>query len=174
MIFSFESFCNKVKNCTNNILSSIVFGNWYGNTLILIVVFFILNYFMSIMIPNFIVYIICYCLLLILFLFLVINRKIGFGMGKNGFVYVIFSCFYKPKKVYEIPFDNIKYLVVRKNFSVTLVNMSFIDKDGRLKKIKFRFNTMVFGLSTHEHKKNSLNIYNKLIELQKQIDRGDF
>lgn len=174
VIFSFDAFCDKVKKCSNKKLLAIVYGNWYGNLIFLVIFFMILNYLLSYMISNIWIYLICFFVLFLVLLFFVLNRKIGFGMAKNSFVYVMFSYFYKIKKVQEIDFSNIKYLNVRKIWSFVLVDMSFIDSDGKLKKIKFRFNTMVFGLSLDEHKKNALNIYNQLILLQKLNDRGDF
>ena len=52
--------------------------------------------------------------------------------------------------------------------------MSFIDGNGHLVKVNFRYTNKVFGLSSSEQKNNGKAIIDKLTELQKILDRGDF
>ena len=59
-------------------------------------------------------------------------------------------------------------------FSIILpVNISFISKK-RLRRVSFNFSSRVLGLDKIEYAKSNKVIRDKLMELQKIMDRGDF
>lgn len=96
-------------------------------------------------------------------------------MGEEHFLFVRFGHFrFKEKEIYEILFDNIKYLQFVSFFGFHFVKMSFLDNTGRFKKIHLFYHSIVIGLSVTEQKRNGLKITEKLLELQKILDRGDF
>ena len=104
---------------------------------------------------------------------MLLKIKMGFGLSKNGFIYVKLSFFNKAKEFYEFDFEDIKYLNVRKLFNVYSVNISFISKK-RLRRVSFNFSSRVLGLDKIEYAKSNKVIRDKLMELQKIMDRGDF
>lgn len=175
MLFGFESFCNKVKKCSDEIFRYIVYGNWYGNTWIVIGLFFFLFYESFFFIRYFVIWIIFYFILLFGVTFYLGTRRVGFGVNKNKFIYVKFShLFYKVKKVWVVPFDKITYLNIHKVFGLKIVNMSFLSDKGKIEKIKFTYNNIVIGLSVTEQRKNAMEVSKKLLEKERELDRGDF
>ena len=103
------------------------------------------------------------------------SRKIGFGMAEDKFVYVKFNHIgYKEKEFFNIPFENIRYLDVKKRFGSVMFRMSLIDHTGKFRRLNITFAPLVFGFSVTEQKYSGFEIYNKLIEIQKVLDRGDF
>lgn len=176
MFFSFDSFVLKLRKYSQNKIKEVVCGTWFGNT-ILVIVLSILIYYMGCMIfrLNRILSIAFYIFLLFILVIYILSRKIGFGLGDKGFCYgkakIFKGDFYKFS---DIPFERIKYVDVKKFFSFTFVKMSFISDDLKIEKILFCFNTYVFGFNLNEHKKNAIIIRNKLEEIQKIVDKGDY
>lgn len=172
MIFGYDSLLMKFRENSEEKVKSAVFCIWYGNT---IKVFCLSIFLLCIiaLIPNEVVF---YMLYFILFLFLMVylgTRRSALGLTKNNFVYIRFKhLFYKPKEVYEIPFDNIMDIKLKKIFGTSYVVMTFISNQKKFRRVKFRFSSLVLGML--EQKKTSKEIYDKLREIQKVIDRGDF
>ena len=171
MIFSFDSFCNRVKKNSEKKVKHIVYGSYYGNTWILfLLALFFLDFFLYS--PFFLL--LFFLLFSFLFLF-VSTRRMGFGMGEEHFIFIRFGHFlFKEKEICEFTFDKIKYLQVTSLFGFHFIKMSFIDNAGRFKKIHFFYHSIVIGLSIKEQKKNAFPITEKLLEIQKILDRGDF
>lgn len=171
MIFSFESFCNKIKRMSENKVKYAVYGSYYGDTwIILLVSFAFLE--LSMYTRYFIFFFFIVLFLVILF---ISSRKMGFGMGEKHFIYVPFYRFrFREKEVYEFSFQQIKYLNVKHFFSCCFVTISFLDIRGKFKKVHFFYNSFVLGLSIREQKENAKQISKKLLELQTILDRGDF
>ena len=177
MIFSFESFCNKIKRNSEELVRYVVRGAWYGDTIKAFLIFCFFNYFFFLTVLSYSValYYILYVVILMILVFYIATRKMGFGLSKNNFVYVRFKHFgFKEKEVYEIPFDKIKYLSVRKVFGFIFVKMSFLSNEDRFERIKFYYSSIIVGFSISEHRKNANEIYKKLKEIEKVLDRGDF
>ncbi len=171
MIFSFSSFCNRVKKNSERKVKYVVYGSYYGYTWIA----FLLSCFFL----DFVLYshyfLFFFFLIFFLLLFFISTRRMGFGMGEEHFLFVRFGHFrFKEKEIYEILFDNIKYLQFVSFFGFHFVKMSFLDNTGRFKKIHLFYHSIVIGLSVTEQKRNGLKITEKLLELQKILDRGDF
>ena len=169
--------CNKIKKNSEEKVKALACGNKQINVLLfifIILLFADLCNFLSIIFRTslfFVIYVIIVFFVGIYFG----SRKVGIGLTENRLVYVIFKSFgYNEKKVYEILFDKIRSLDVKKIFNRTYVKISFISDVGKLEKIKFSFSSKIFGFPKEEVKKNTLEIYTKLSELQKILDKGDF
>ena len=176
MFFSFDSFVLKLKKYSQDKIKEVVCGTWYGNTILLIFLTIFIYYFGCVFFKlNRVLYITFYIILFIILVVYISSRKIGFGIGDKRFCYGNVR-FLKPDfyNVCDVSYDRIRYINVIKIFSFTLVKLSFISDDLRLKKLRFCFNSYVFGFSLNEHKKNALLIRKKLEEIQKIVDKGDY
>ena len=171
----YQEITKLVKKFSEEKVENVIFGEWTKYTWVVILIF-LLVYDLSITLFGrlglqkwlFIV-------LIIFFIFSIYlnTRKIGLGITKNRLIYVKVSHFgYKEKKVFEIPYDKIRFIDVRKFFSLVYVKISFISDVGRLEKLKFNFHTFMIG--SEEFRKNSKAIYTRLVEVQKVVDKGDF
>lgn len=175
MIFSFESLKNKVKKESKDSIREVILAKRYGNNCLLIFLYLLINYYLLfIPVSSMYVYYIEFIAFLIIFCLIFNSKRVGIGLGKNSLVCVKFGLSYNVKKVYDVSLDSIKYLDIKKFLSLTLVNLSYIDKDGKFVKLRFFYNNIVIGLSTTEQKKNGLVITKKLKEIQKVLDKGDF
>lgn len=173
MIFGYESLLMKFRENSEEKVKSAVIGTWYGNTLMVLGITLFIILFMSCIISNMMVFNVLYLIFFISIYIYISTRRASLGITKNNFVYIRFShLFYKPKEVYEIQFDNIKDIKLKRFFCITNVVMTFISNDKKFRRVKFKFSSFVFGML--EQKKTSKEIYDKLKELQKVIDRGDF
>ena len=103
------------------------------------------------------------------------GRKMGIGLNdKMIFVNCLNFLGNKSKKVYDVPFDNIKYISVYKLLYINYVKLSFIDNGKRLVQLRFCFSDLIIGSWHSKQKENSKMMYNSLREIQKVIDKGDF
>ena len=178
MIIGFDAFVNKVIKASGEKCKHVVYAS-YSDKIVLI--FFLYMFYTSytfnmITYSSYpLVFLVLYILITIFVVFMLTSRKIGFGMTDSRFIYVKFKHIgFKPRQIYDIVFDNIKRVDLRKFMGVTYVKLSFIDETGRLKRIKFRYSPTVLGLDKTQQKSNGIEIYNKLRELEKVLDRGDF
>lgn len=178
MLFSFDSFVNKVIKISGVKCNSIVMAVYSKNIILISLIFAFYTSFTFNIVTIYdggLLYLLLYLVVFLFTLFMLMTRKVGFGMTNNSFVYVKFKHIgYKEREVYEILFDNIKYLDVKRIFGTTYVKMSFIDETGKFRKLKFSYTSIVIGFSVDEQKKNGLKLLSKLEELQKVLDRGDF
>ena len=100
-------------------------------------------------------------------------RRAAIGITDGGLLIMHFKMFrLESKKVYDIPMDKIRSITVSKfGLGITL-KISFISEDGILEKKKYKFSTFVIGSA--EKRMFSENVYKKLVDIQKVIDKGDF
>lgn len=176
-MFSYQLFYNKIKKYSEEKLGPVVFANWFGNTILLFVIFLLLNDFflMLFMVSKIIIFKFLGDIAFVILLFYLCTRKAGVGLTKNRLVFVKFRHFgYRAKRTFEIPFDLIRSISVNKFLNLRIVKVSFISDIGKLEKIKFYFNSFILGFNMSEYKKSSEEIYNKLKEMQKVLDKGDF
>ena len=97
------------------------------------------------------------------------------ALSENRLIYVKFGHIgFKEKEVFEIPFSNIKSLTVKRILNYRLVKVSFISNKGKLEIKKFYFSTFMLGKKSKGYNESSKQIYDKLVEVQKVLDRGDF
>lgn len=76
------------------------------------------------------------------------------------------------KQIYRIPIDKIRSITVSKFLFNTSLKISFISEEGKLEKKKYKFMNFVIGKP--EMKENVVKVYERLVEIQKVIDKGDF
>lgn len=176
-MFSYEMFINKMQRFSEEKVKNVVYANWYGNTILIFLIFLVIFDFLNVVVAriNITLYYFIYFTLLFVLFFYIGSRKAGLALTENRVVYVKFKHLgYNEKEVHEIRYDKIKYLTVRKVFYMTMVNMSFLSNTGRLEKVKVLFSSNMIGPGAKEFKKNSKEIYTKLKEVQKVLDKGDF
>lgn len=177
MILGYESLKAKVSKASGEKCKNVILAT-YSKSLVLLMffVFFYTQYTMIMMGSQYAkFFLIMYILVMLYLIFILSTNRVGIGINEERLVYVRFSRIgYKAKKVYCIDFDNIKYLNVRKYLGNTSIKISFIDGSGHLVKTNFRYTGVVLGLPASEQKKNGKLVYDKLVELQKVLDRGDF
>lgn len=176
-MFSYEMFCNKMQRFSEEKVKNTVYAYWYGNTikifLVMIVLFDILRLLIG-RVNGTLYYVLTICIVFIVFGY-ISSRKAGVSLSDNRLIYVKFGHIgYREKEVFEIPFEKMKALTVMKFFNVRLVKMSFISNQGRLEKKRFYFSSVLLGRNYREYKENSQRIFEKLVEMQKILDRGDF
>lgn len=169
---------NLVKRNSDEKVTSAIFGERLNNVFIILLVFFVMNDVIStvvLYIYGAVYFWILEILVLILMVFYLTTQHVGIGITKNRIVYVKVSrLFYKAKEVDDIPIDKIRNITVNKILGCNFVKMTFINDIGRLKKISFSFNTRVFGVGSFDFKIDSKKIYDRLKEVEKVIDKGDF
>lgn len=178
MKISYESFCNKINKIGGDKCKNVVLAK-YNDKMLVIALFIIFFTYYSLNMVIFSGYrwffLVLYIVVIIWILFMLFSRKIGFGMANDKFIYVKFNHLgYKEKEFFNIPFENIRYLDVKKRFGSVMIRMSLIDHTGKFRRLNISFAPMVFGFSVTEQKYSGFEIYNKLMEIQKVLDRGDF
>lgn len=171
----YQEITKLVKKFSEEKVEHAIFGEWTKYTWLVVLIFLFVYDLSIVLFGRFGLQKWLFIVLIIFFIFVAYlnTRKVGIGITKNRMVYVRVSHLgYKEKKVFEIPYDKIRYIDVRKFFSLVFVKMTFISDLGRLEKIKFNFHTFMIG--SEDFRKNSKAIYTKLVEVQKIVDKGDF
>lgn len=177
MIFGLESLLGILKRNSVEKIDGGIYAKWYGNTILAIFIALILNDILLVIliktVPILILispFVVFFCL----FLYLVTRRSI-FGVTKNNFVYIKLRGFLlKEKEVYEIPIKNIRYLDVKSIFYLHFVKLYFISDIGKFKKVKFNYASFMLGFDKKEYQKNFKVVNDRLLEVQKVLDKGDF
>ncbi len=107
------------------------------------------------------------------FAYIAFCRSTGIGINDEGLMFIRLKLFkFEAKKVFEIPFDKIRSITVKKGLVNTKLKISFISQEGRLEKQTYVFSTFVLG--NPEQQDNARKLTSKLIDIQKVIDKGDF
>ena len=178
MIIGFDAFVNKVIKESGERCKHVVYATYSGKIFTILILYMFYSSFSFNMIlfsSHRAFFLFSYIIVSLFIFFMLATRRVGFGMNDTRFVYVKFKHInYKAREAYDIMFENIKYLDVKRILGITSVKMSFIDGTGRLKRIKFKYSPFVLGISSSSQKQSGDKIYDKLIELQKVLDRGDF
>lgn len=172
-----EIIFNKVKRNSEEKIKYAISAYWLGNILLFVCSLLILIDIINITIGlfNSWVGLILYFVIVILISRFFFIKKIGIGISNHRFVYVEFKVFgYNEKKVYDVPFDKFKYFSIRKIFNLIIMKVSFLDDFGTLQRKKIYFNYKKIGPGSSNYNENSKEIYIKLIEIQKVLDKGDF
>ena len=174
MFFNYESFCNKVKSLSKNKYSNIVYGITTNKNLEALTIYFIIN-LLSSYIFNIYIYLVIFIISFIILLIWFNNRRIGIAINEDKILYAELNKFpFIQKNIYEIDLNIIKYLNYKKIGGLNIVNLSFINEEGKLIRLKFKYNDFVIGLSIKKQKENAIIISNKIKEVEKILDRGDF
>ena len=144
MIIGFEAFVDKVIKETGEKCKYVVYGTYSDHIILMMILAgFYTQFTMTMLFSSYaLFFLITYIIVMLFVLVMIATRKIGFGMSDSRFVYIKFKHFsYKGREAYDIMFENIKYLDVRKFLGMTFVKMSFIDGTGKFRKLKFRYET---------------------------------
>jgi hypothetical protein len=135
----YQKVIKKLKELSEEKLNYSLHGLWTNYTLLYILVFLVI-YDISVGIYLAYGFVLWFILILIIYgilMFLLLTRTVGIGITKKRLVYVVFTRLgYKEKRTYEIPYEKIKYIVVKKQLGNINVKMSFISDVGKLEKIK--------------------------------------
>ncbi len=177
MIFGLESLLGILKRNSVEKIDGGIYAKWYGNTILAIFIALILNDILLVILIKTVPVLILISPFVVffgLFLYLVTRRSI-FGVTKNNFVYIKLRGFLlKEKEVYEIPIKNIRYLDVKSIFYLRFVKLYFISDIGKFKKVKFNYASFMLGFDKKEYQKNFKVVNDRLLEVQKVLDKGDF
>lgn len=175
-MFSYENFRLKMQRYSEEKVKEVVYASWLGNIWVLLLIIILLSDLLTLFLRSYsnVFWFTYFIILFILFVFAV-AKKAGIALSESRIILVKFGTFgYREKEVYEVKFSAIKALTVYKIFSMRIVKISFIDSTGKFKKIKLNFSSFMIGPGSSAFKKNSQDTLNRLIELQKVIDKGDF
>lgn len=164
-----ETVKNNSENNYNDFINGYKLGDIIKNYILLMLfIIFLFIYLPNIGLISYIVLILSYVVAIVWFFRDLFRRRTIIGLGKKGFVIAIFGL-NKNKYInfHEILFDNIRYISFG-GYITKSINISFIDIDGRLKKYKIAVSRINKVLDSY------YNITNKVLEMQKEFDRGDF
>lgn len=177
MFYTFEGIKNELKKNSENKIEYAVYGTYTGYTIYMM---FITVFVSSILyngphiIPGWLFYII-YWLTIIIGSINIITRKCSLGMSNKSFTIIKYTRLLRRiNTIDEINFDKIKLIEYKKLLGINKVELVFENNRKKIKRIKIIYNTKRFGIGFKEHKKNAIAISNKLIELQKVLDKGDY
>lgn len=172
---NYQEIVKLVKKNSEEKIDYAVFGVWTEYTFLAFLIFLFVYDLSIVLFGRFGIQVWLFIVLIMIFMFSLYfrTRKVGIGVTKNRVVYVKVSHLgYKEKKIFEIPYEKIKYIDVRKKLYLVFVKITFISDIGKLEKVKFNFSTFMAG--SEDFKKNSIGVYTKLVNVQKVIDKGDF
>ena len=174
MIFTYQKLLNDFKKHEKGKLDGAVSGFWYGNTLIAIGIYLLFYYFSFIVLRKAIfVYGTIFIGCIVLFIYLC-TRFCGFALYKDKFMYIKYSHFRRKEKEYiDIDINSIKNIDFVKIFCFSFVKISFID-NNKLRRLYLYYSDIVMGFNVTEQKTSSMKINNRLKEIKKELDRGDF
>ena len=169
---------NLVKRNSDEKVTSAIFGERTENLVTSIIVILLVFNFLGVGVLlrfGYTLYIVLTIVFCIFIVFYILTRSIGLGITNNRVVYVkIGHLFYKVKEVHDIPVEKIRNIVVHKFLGTAFVKMSFISDIGKLKRVTFSFRTKLIGPGSYDFNKDSKKIYDRLKEIEKVIDKGDF
>ncbi len=115
------------------------------------------------------------CIIIYIGLFLIFSRVGGFGISVLNFVYVEYSAIlFKEKNVEIIDINNVHYLDVKNRLLSTRVIMRFVNDIGKVKEIRFTVPKYIIDKHSKRFKTNRDCVCERLINLQKVLDKGDF
>lgn len=177
MIFGLDYYLGILRRNSEEKIDGGVHVSWYGNTLKVILLAIILNDILVILFARTLltVYFISFIILCFCIIFYISSRRAMFGVTENRFVYAkLKRIMLKEKEVDEILIDKIKYLDVKKILGIYFVKLYYFNDIGKFKKRKFMFMPYVIGFNYYEYKKNYKIVVDKLLSIQKVLDKGDF
>lgn len=108
-------------------------------------------------------------------IYFVFSRVSGFGLSDKSFIYIKYSnLLFREKKIEDILVDKVQYLDVKNRMFSTKVDLRYIDETGKANEINFSIPKFIVDKNKKRFKMDRENICNKLLELQKVLDKGDF
>ncbi|MGN1337432.1 MAG: hypothetical protein ACI4WW_03055 [Candidatus Coprovivens sp.] len=167
MFKTFDGICNDIKKQCEFKYKDFLYCTMYGDFFKKFFIFMLIIIISSMYLSNVLMWIVM-ILLLIWFIRYLLDRRVYFGMGTDSFVLAHTAFLGKISSITEILKDNIRYISYKKFLFFHMVNITFIDVDGKLKNKKMFYYNM--GLNTM----GALKISKTISDMQKVFDRGDF
>lgn len=174
MIFTYQKLLNDFKKHEKGKLDGAVAGFWYGNTLFVIGIYLLLYVLSFVILRKAIfVYGTIFVGCIVLFLYLC-TRFCGFALYKDKFMYIKYSHFNRKEKEFiNIDINSIKNIEFIKILHLSFIKISFID-NNKFRRLNLYYSDIVMGFNVTEQKTSSMKINNRLKEIKKELDRGDF
>ena len=116
-------------------------------------------------------------MLLVIYLgvFYIFSKRAAFGISYKNIIYAKFSNFlFRDLGHEEVDLEKIQYLDVKKKLLSYSFKMSYISPKGKLKEISFSCPKFLVDKSNKRYQNNLKNVYERLADLQKVLDKGDF
>ena len=89
--------------------------------------------------------------LTIVFAFIAFCRSVGIGINDEGLMLIRLKPLkFEAKRVFEIPFDKIRSITVKKGIVNTRLRISFISDEGKLEKQKYMLTIKVIAQETEK------------------------
>ena len=175
IMFNYESLVNKMRKISNSKSDEVVYCNNNTGNLKMAGIVIAITYLASLLLKNramFIFIFIC----LIIFIYVYVAVKKGSILLDDDKVWIVL---FKPfgiaeKNVYELDQKRIRFFDVKNGLLFRRVKVSFISDDGRLVKLNLQFAKVMYSPGSGNYKEISNKVYNKLTQIQKVIDKGDF
>ena len=175
VMFNYESLVGKMQRITESKSEEVVYCNNITNNWKALGIVLVILYFLFLLVPDRMIVIFIYMLLLIfIFLFIALRRG-SILLDEDKIFIVLFKPFgLVESKVYVLPLSRVRYLDVKGNILFRKVKISFISDEGRLTKLHLRFASILYSPGSKDYKPVSNSVFNKLKEIQRVIDKGDF
>ena len=180
MTMNYDRFEGRIMKRSSINLDGVVYATRRENNFIIIIVMLCLvdllfSFLVRVVgLTKFASYHIMLSIIFITILF-ISTRRAGVGIGFKFLFYGKYSnLLFRELSVEEIPFNKIQYLDVKKIGPFISVKMSFINKEGKLKQGSFSYLTFSAGRYKKRYNAAAMLIYDRLKELQKVLDKGDF
>lgn len=176
-MFNLYKYLKLIDEYSEEKVKSKIFCSWYGDTIkILLVAIFIDAFFFPILTRySYNYYLIFYFFIILGMFYYLVTRKAGLGLTENRLVYIRFKRLgMEIKKIEEIPFTKIRSINVRSFIGIYFVYFSYISSSGRLEKVRVYFAKRYWGFNSTDIMENRKMIVEKLMKMQKVLDRGDF
>jgi len=176
-MFNYFKAYKLVKDNSEEKIKYFVPCNWYGSILLFLAFLLVINDVLMTLLYTFgtVLYVILYTLLIISLILYVWSKASSISLTEHRFIIVKYGLFgRKIRKYYDVPFDKIRNISVSKFLGLNFIRLSFISEVGKLEKIKIYYNNHYWGLCSEDVKEAKKKVTNKLKEMQKVLDRGDF
>ena len=175
-MLSFVRYLKLMDDYSEEKLNNKIICAWYVDTwIIFLIVIFFNDFLFSLLRNYYMMYVFIYGIILIWMVVYLITRKAGLGISNNRLVFVKFKHLgVRINRFEEIPFEKIRNINIRTFMGTRIVFISYISSSGKLEKIRVYYANKYFGFDSDEVIKNRKEITNKLLDMQKVLDRGDF
>ncbi len=175
-MLSFVRYLKLMDDYSEEKLNNKIICAWYGDTwIIFLIVIFFNDFLFSLLRNYYMMYVFIYGIILIWMVVYLITRKAGLGISNNRLVFVKFKHLgVRINRFEEIPFEKIRNINIRTFMGTRIVFISYISSSGKLEKIRVYYANKYIGFDSDEVIKNRKEITNKLLDMQKVLDRGDF
>lgn len=174
-MFNYESLVKKMQRISKSDSEDVVYGNNTTNNLKALGIVIAIMYFLFLFCSNRFLFIFIYSILVVFIFLYVALKRVGILIEDEKIWIVLFKPFsLNEYRIYELPLKRIRFLDVKKRKFFRKIKISFISDEGRLVKLSLRFAGVLYAPGSSNYKTISNNVADKLIGIQKIIDKGDF